>query len=113
MARVNVEKIKALRSLNRYDQTVCAAAIGVSREEYSRKENGKTPFNLEQIDALSKLYRVPLWDIVDDLIKPAAEDEKMIKMYEDRIRDLLKINALLEDKLANYEGKKTVLPPNK
>ena len=65
------EALKAWRTAAGFTQEYVAEAVGVSRQAVSKWENGASEPSTANLMALSKLYGLP----VDELLRPAGTDE--------------------------------------
>ena len=65
------EALKAWRTAAGFTQEYVAEALGVSRQAVSKWENGASEPSTANLMALSKLYGLP----VDELLRPAGTDE--------------------------------------
>ena len=53
-------QIRGLMATKRVTQAEAAAALGISQTAISRRLRGEIPFNVTELDALSKLLGVPV-----------------------------------------------------
>lgn len=65
------EALKARRTAAGFTQEYVAEVLGVSRQAVSKWENGASEPSTANLMALSKLYGLP----VDELLRPAETDE--------------------------------------
>ncbi|MDE7002944.1 MAG: helix-turn-helix domain-containing protein [Oscillospiraceae bacterium] len=65
------EALKVRRTAAGFTQEYVAEALGVSRQAVSKWENGASEPSTANLIALSKLYGLP----VDELLRPAETDE--------------------------------------
>lgn len=63
---INLNYIKALRAYNSLTQTNVANILGCTYQTYSSKENGKTNFTLDELNALAKEFNVPVTNFFMD-----------------------------------------------
>lgn len=72
---MNIKFIKKLRADNGYSQAHVAKETDMSRSSYISVEQGKRQLSLNEADALSKLYRITISDLV-------TNNKKKYKKYE-------------------------------
>ena len=58
-------KIKEYRKLNGYKQEDIAKLLSVTQSAYSRKENGKRGFTLNEITILKDIFKVTYDDLLN------------------------------------------------
>ena len=58
-----MHRLKAYRALKLLTQTEVAKELGITRESYGQKENGKTEFTLSEIKKISELLGQPVEEI--------------------------------------------------
>jgi len=75
---MNIKFIKKLRADNGYSQAYVAKEIGISRFLYISVEQGKRQLSLNEADALSKLYRITINDLVTNNKKKYKKYEQML-----------------------------------
>jgi len=69
--------VKKLRAENDYSQEYVAKKIGISRSQYISVEQGKRQLSLIEADAISKLYRITISDLVENNKKKQSKYEQM------------------------------------
>ncbi|MCK5061658.1 DUF4065 domain-containing protein [Candidatus Parcubacteria bacterium] len=75
---MNIKFIKKLRTDNGYSQAHVAKEINMSRASYISVEQGKRQLTLNEADALSKLYRITISDLVTNNKKKYKKYEQML-----------------------------------
>lgn len=75
---MNPKFIKKLRTDNDYSQDYVAKKIGLSRSSYIAVEQGKKELCLGEAEALSKLYRISISDLVTNNKKKYQKYEQML-----------------------------------
>ena len=60
---MNLDLLKRTRLYKGYQQCEVANGIGLSRQTYNYKENGKSPFNIDELVRVSKFLSLSLDDI--------------------------------------------------
>ena len=75
---MNVKFIKKLRADNGYSQADVAKEIDISRSSYIAVEKGKRELSLKEADALSKMYRITIIDLVTNNNKKYKKYEQML-----------------------------------
>ena len=58
-------KIKKYRKLNGYRQEHLAKLLGIKQNTYSRKENGKSRFTIDEITMLTHIFKVTYDDLLN------------------------------------------------
>lgn len=80
------ETLLYLRELNHYSQSYIAKYLNISRQMYSKYENGEVDAGVKSIIALCKLYNVPYDVILEN--KLSKKDSVEYKIKEDFNYDL-------------------------
>jgi transcriptional regulator with XRE-family HTH domain len=75
---MNPKFIKKLRTNNGYSQDYVAKKIGLGRNSYMAVEQGKRELCLGEVEALSKLYRISISDLVTNNKKKQQKYEQML-----------------------------------
>ena len=57
---ININYIKGLRAMNGDNQSVVAKALNLSLQSYNKKENGKVPYTVIELNLLSEYFEVPI-----------------------------------------------------
>lgn len=106
------EKIQRARKEKNLRQADCAKIIGVTRSVYTRKERGKIPFKIKEIEDLNNKFNFNLsfsdqsgYDANNQLIREAIEIIKDLRRDKKELTDKIKD---LEIRLLN----KNITPPN-
>ena len=81
---MNIKFIKKLRIDNEYSQDYVSKEIGISRASYISVEQDKRQLSLNEADALCKLYRISISDLV-------ANNRKMHNKYEQMLFEFLRV----------------------
>lgn len=74
------ETLLYLRELNHYSQTYVANFLGISRQMYSKYENGEVDAGVKSVVALCRLYKVPYEVIIENKL---AEKDSMTYKIKD------------------------------
>lgn len=80
------ETLLYLRELNHYSQSYVAKYLGISRQMYSKYENGEVDAGVKSVVALSRLYKVPYDVIIEN--KLSEKDSVTYKIKDDFNYDL-------------------------
>jgi transcriptional regulator with XRE-family HTH domain len=84
-----MQNARPLRELYGYSQTYVAFRTGVSQSLYCKAENGQIRPTFDLIEAICKLYDVPLIDFLGktkrDLITQAATSESYMSSMLSRV----------------------------
>lgn len=80
------ETLLYLREMNHYSQSYVAKYLGISRQMYSKYENGEVDAGVKSVAALCKLYKVPYDVVIEN--KLAKKDSVTYKIKEDFNYDL-------------------------
>lgn len=80
------ETLLYLRELNHYSQSYVAKYLGISRQMYSKYENGEVDAGVKSVVALSRLYKVPYDVIIEN--KLSEKDSVTYKIKSDFNYDL-------------------------
>lgn len=122
--------LKKLRLEKNYTQEYLAIELKVSQKTYSNLENGQSKITLDQIQELSKIYKIEiiallsrLFDIDDNTIKQVESMKEntsdreflegmnlnlpiqLLQASKERIEDLKEIISLKNEKIAELESK--------
>jgi transcriptional regulator with XRE-family HTH domain len=117
------EKIKKIRELKNYTQEHIAVQIGITQAGYSKIERGESDIPISKLYEIAKVLDVKMEDIllfdqhkffnsfnnandntIDSISLPSKND-KMEKLYEDKITVLEKLLQKTEDELSIYKAK--------
>lgn len=74
---MNIKFIKKLRIKNGFSQAYVAKEINISRSLYILVEQGKRQLSLNEANALSKLYRITISDLISNNKKKHKKYEQM------------------------------------
>ena len=58
-------KVREYRKLNGYKQEDLAKLLSMTQSAYSRKENGKRGFTIDEITMLKNIFKVPYDDLLN------------------------------------------------
>lgn len=97
MRRYACERIKHYRRVNKYSQADMAEKLWMSKRAYLRLENGETSMTLEKLHRISRVFDVPVGDLLgienksnsETLLKEFATLNERFKSNEVRILELL------------------------
>lgn len=67
---VNLDRIKAYRTLHKLMQEEVAAVLGISKQSYHLKEKGKNDFTSEEVGMLAKKFGVEPGELFKDSRQP-------------------------------------------
>ena len=76
-------KLRSLRREHGYSQQEVAERLHMSQNAYSEMETGKTKIDIEKIYMLAQFYKVPLYNILPEII-PAQSEINMIHLNENK-----------------------------
>ena len=62
---MKIIKIREYRKANGYRQSDLARLLGIKQNTYSRKENGKIRFTIDEITILAHIFRVTYDDLLN------------------------------------------------
>ena len=75
---MNIKFIKKLRKKNGFSQDYVAKEIGMSRASYISVEQSKKELCISELEALSKLYRISIDDLITNNKKKHQKYEQML-----------------------------------
>ena len=85
-------KLKNLRESKNYKQNYVASFLGISRQNYSRYENGKRELPLRLLPLLAKLY-----DVSVDYILGLSINKKVHKNISKKMYNGKDLNEIIDD----------------
>ena len=114
-------RVKALREEKKLSQEYIAHELGLNQSQYSRRENGEVKFMAQEVFNLSKLLDTPVGDLFGDEVMIFQNThqkggvfgqfvqipEKVLELYEARLKEKDKTIQLLEEKIMALEEKRT------
>ena len=62
---MKILKVREYRKLNGYNQEDLARLLSITQSAYSRKENGKRRFTMDEITKLKDIFRVTCDDLLN------------------------------------------------
>lgn len=65
-------EIRALMGRHKVNQTQLAAAIGLKQSGVSERLNGKTPWNIDELDRVAAYFNVPITTLFREMLDLAA-----------------------------------------
>lgn len=93
-------KIKLLRNTNDIKQQVIASELHIQQSNYSRLESGNASITIEQLEKLSKIFRIPITDFFNE--KNESSDTMSFKFSNNTNASGLTIN---QNQLSDNERK--------
>lgn len=78
---MNIKFIKKLRTENGYSQEKVAKEIGIARASYIAVEQGKRELSLGEAEAMTRLYRINISDLVTNNKKKHQKYEQMLFVF--------------------------------
>ncbi len=103
------EKIRSIREDKKLSQGYLAHELGLDQSQYSRREKGEIPFVPNEIVRISKLLKTSVAFLFGEetsidqkdvtFIKNVSIDEKLIEIYELRIKEKEDMIALLKGQI--------------
>jgi len=79
------KRLKSLRKQHGYTQEFIANTLGIARTSYINLESGKRSLSLTELQELSRLYRMPMSELLDDI-------DNQYKKYQQMLIYLLKLH---------------------
>jgi len=89
MNKVARENIKKYRKMAKMSQKEFAEALGVTHSSVSAWENGKNSIDLNRLNQMAQILKLPLYEII-------FEDKSFLKIEEDE--ETKKINEILRNR---------------